>query len=136
MLSIKSVVFLLLSRYMYHSFLTIFNEDIHFLFSVHVNAVSTKILTWQCNSFIENIWEPCSLLSCGSGGSFLRGKRNWCTKLTSHLHLLLRLRMNGAVPPLLIHLHAVVLIKHSMQAWERGEVFTWSWLGGPKARDH
>jgi hypothetical protein len=44
----------------------------------------------------------------GTGNSSPRGKAARGVKLTTHLHLLLRLRMHRSVPLLSIHLHDVV----------------------------
>jgi hypothetical protein len=47
-----------------------------------------------------NVCHPPSLLSSGYGGLLPWGYSGWGVKLTTHLHLVLRSRMSGAIPPL------------------------------------
>jgi len=46
------------------------------------------------------LWGPPNLLSNGYQGLFLQGQSSWCVKLTTHLHLVLKLRMHGNISPL------------------------------------
>jgi len=48
----------------------------------------------------DHLWGPLSLLSSGYQGLFLWGYSNWGMKLTTNLHLVLKSRMCGAMPPL------------------------------------
>jgi len=48
----------------------------------------------------DRLWIPTSLLYNGNRGLFSREKSDWGVKLTTLLHLVPRLRMRGAIPPL------------------------------------
>jgi hypothetical protein len=48
----------------------------------------------------DKLWGPPSLLSNGYHGFFPCGKSGLGMKLTTHLHLVPRSRMHGAIPPL------------------------------------
>jgi len=50
----------------------------------------------------EELWGPPSLLCKGYRDSFLR-KSGWGVVLNTHLHLMLRLRISGAIPLLLLY---------------------------------
>jgi hypothetical protein len=54
------------------------------------------------------LWGPPSLLSNGYGGPDANGQAAGACNSTAHLHLVPRLRMYGAIPPLPIRLHGVV----------------------------
>jgi hypothetical protein len=59
--------------------------------------------------FMPPLWGSPTLLSNGYRALFSLEKRDRNVKLTTRLHLIPRLRMCGAVPPLLIRLHVVVI---------------------------
>jgi hypothetical protein len=70
---------------------------------------------WQGFFFFTNASRPVlgpthSPIQCVPG-SFPGGKAGGSVKLTIHIHLVLMLRMSGAVSPLPIRLHCVVLRK-------------------------
>jgi hypothetical protein len=48
----------------------------------------------------DRLWGPLSLLSNGFQGPFPWGQSGWGVKLTTHLHLVPRSRIRGAIPPL------------------------------------
>jgi hypothetical protein len=71
----------------------------------------------------ERLWGPPSLLSNGYQGLCPWGQSGRGVKLTTHLHLVPRLRMRGAVPPLFLYVFMVCcLVKHR-------DKFTFNFLG-------
>jgi hypothetical protein len=57
----------------------------------------------------DRLWAHPASSSMGTESSFNASKVTGGVKLTSHLHVVPRLRMRGAILPLPIYLHGVVL---------------------------
>jgi hypothetical protein len=63
----------------------------------------------QCT---ERLWDPRCLLSNVYWWFFPWGLNSWVMKLTTHLHLVAEVKNGEAIPPPLISLHGVYIIKH------------------------
>jgi hypothetical protein len=72
------------------------------------------VVTVQSRMFLsrhhpDQLWGPLWLLYSENQGILPQGWSNWHMELATHLQLMLRPRKYGAIPPLLIHIHGIVL---------------------------
>jgi hypothetical protein len=80
--------------------------------------VEARDFSFLCNVQISSVAHPASY-PMGTGASW-GGRRGM--KLTSHLHLLLRLRMHVAIPPLPMSLHGMVLNQAQEQLYNNNKM--------------
>lgn len=64
-----------------------------------------------CPKRLNQLWGPTSLLVNGYSRLFPKEESHWGAKLTTHLLLVPRLRMSGAIPQVLHTLHGVTVFQ-------------------------